>query len=64
MRILVHGDKSDVITFTCTNCGCIFQANRSEFDSYTSASAKNIYVCFCPECKKYVESTNWGWFKI
>ena len=51
MRILVHGDKSNVITFTCTNCGCIFQANRSEFDSYTSASAKTFTFALAQNVK-------------
>lgn len=61
MRILVHGDKSNVMTFTCANCGCIFQANRSEVDWYTSPSVKNVYYCSCPECKKDVALGDWGW---
>lgn len=60
MRILVHGDKNNVITFTCTNCGCVFQATLSELDLYTSPSAKHVYICCCPECKKYTAFADWG----
>lgn len=51
MRILVHGIKRKCVTFTCRNCGCIYQENTEStlFDIGTF-NAPALYRCDCPEC--------------
>lgn len=51
MRILVHGDKRRCVTFTCRNCGCIYQENTENvmFD-IGSFNSPPFYRCNCPEC--------------
>jgi hypothetical protein len=56
MNILKHGYKeTGTITFDCINCGCMFEANKGEYEHYHSSMSVNqsgdIFVSTCPECK-------------
>lgn len=46
MKILKHGDMM-LRKFTCKFCGCVFVADRSEYQ--IAASLDNFYVR-CPDC--------------
>lgn len=52
MKIIKHGKqpkKPKPISFTCSVCGCEFEAEESE---YTRDGEKKIFHCECPECGK------------
>lgn len=44
MEIIKEG-KIDTKIFTCSDCGCVFSANKREY--YESAS---FFGCYCPQC--------------
>ena len=51
MRILVHGIKRRCVTFTCRNCGCIYQENtESTMFNIGTFNYTAAYKCDCPEC--------------
>lgn len=51
MRILVHGIKRKCVTFTCRNCGCIYQENtESTMFNIGTFNYPATYKCDCPEC--------------
>ena len=45
MKILKHGDLQPR-KFTCPECGCIFVANRTEYEVRNSIT----YLTVCPDC--------------
>lgn len=55
MEIIKKGDLKDTIKFECSQCGCIFKAERSEW-FYTPSRGEGTYMSFCPYCGNKV----WG----
>ena len=60
MKIIKKG-KLPIIRFTCEKCGCVFEANESEYDSINLPLCKNGRIKFvdmvnivCPFCKKMI----------
>lgn len=50
MKIIKHGVQKEDITkrmFSCDSCGCLFNANRSE---YKLEEKRVCATCKCPEC--------------
>ena len=59
MKIITKGDvrkARKVIRFECKRCGCVFEADSTEFDKEFIASNEWYYHCKCPTCKKGVRS--------
>lgn len=56
MKIIKNGQyKRDTVEFECSNCGCIFKADATEYvpASQTEMIHDNIIAsCTCPWCKK------------
>lgn len=57
MTIIVEGDlerlKQDKV-FTCRYCGCIFEADNTEYSVETSLYNDTYYSCTCPTCENKV----------
>lgn len=60
MKILREGTiPLKLITFTCRNCGCIFEADKTEYTGITNhmeelESNGSGYKCICPTCSNVV----------
>lgn len=54
MEILKHGNLEktrDQLVFKCTNCKCLFRADRSEYQfQYVQRENLAWYEIKCPEC--------------
>lgn len=58
MKILQNGDPSMLLKqkrFLCKNCGCLFEANNSEYN--TGTQIEPDCWCKCPVCGRSV--TEW-----
>lgn len=52
MRIIKEGDpakKPKPITFTCENCGCVFEEEDVDYELFPQSSTH--YLSVCPNCK-------------
>jgi rubredoxin len=49
---------SNIIRFNCENCGCIFEADKGEYQTSTQMEVMHDglapYKCQCPRCKRIV----------
>lgn len=61
MLILKGGDLDKInqtITFECDNCGCMFKADKNEYELVSNSmeyiDTRARYKCICPFCKKKV----------
>lgn len=61
MLILKGGDLDKInqtITFECDNCGCVFKADKNEYEHVSNQrewlETGASYKCACPFCKKKV----------
>ena len=57
MEIIKKGDIGQVIEskmFECKRCGCVFKAERSEYESKMDCRNDMYYLCDCPTCGKTV----------
>ena len=59
MKILTYGKvKPKPIIFNCEKCGCIFEADYSEYEVSTLMEVMHdglgAYKCECPCCKNIV----------
>lgn len=53
MKIIKKGDLTRVDTtrhFNCKHCGCLFEANRSEYKTQSDFRNGHFYVHQCPTC--------------
>lgn len=56
MEIIKQGDcnkAKGIVKFECTQCGCIFKAERGEWfyaPSMAQQRGETTYMCFCPCC--------------
>lgn len=53
MKIIKEGTQAQidkVKRFECDKCGCIFEADKTEYES-TSQYNETHYHCTCPFCK-------------
>ena len=56
MKIIKEGDLKflqKVKTFTCHNCGCIFEANKNEYKMGMQYN-EEYYYCICQFCNATV----------
>lgn len=60
MEIIREGDmalyefrKKRTLQFTCTHCGCVFNADQNE---YHDSQYDGVY-CYCPCCKELTYPT-------
>ena len=60
MKIIKRG-KLQTIRFTCEKCGCVFEADESEYDNISLPTCKNGGIKFtdmvsvvCPFCKNTI----------
>lgn len=60
MKIIKKG-KHQTIRFTCEKCGCVFEADESEYDGIRLAICENKSIRFtdmvnvvCPFCKNMI----------
>lgn len=51
MKIIKQGnyDPNRTKRFECKNCGCIFEADKSEYKDYFQYNQTDYY-CECPTC--------------
>ena len=57
MGIIKKGDIGQVIEskmFECKRCGCVFKAERGEYESKMDCRNDMYYLCDCPTCGKTV----------
>jgi hypothetical protein len=57
MEIIKKGNIEQVIEtkmFECKRCGCVFKAERSEYESKMDCRNDMYYLCDCPTCGKTV----------
>lgn len=61
MKIIKQGKSKEELEailnatkrFKCTTCGCVFEANKYEYEHSSSCRNEDIYYfCKCPNCKK------------
>ena len=54
MEIITYGnlEKQTVKRFQCTYCGCIFEADKNEYNCISIPLNGNVYSCNCPCCLK------------
>ena len=56
MKIIKDGDlerTKKVKRFECTNCGCVFEASKSEY-KVEFEDNETYFRCKCPTCKNTV----------
>jgi hypothetical protein len=62
MKIIKEGDIEHLkLTkrFLCRGCGCVFDADKWEYSSYSSYN-EVYFVCPCPTCgRKSLETNVW-----
>ena len=61
MRIIKHG-AINLKTFECSKCGCIFEADITEYKYHRECiypDYVDIYTCECPDCNNIVEKQLW-----
>ena len=54
MKIIKEGNKrqlNKIKRFECTSCGCIFEADKTEYRSGNQYN-ESYYYCECPFCKR------------
>ncbi len=55
MEILKDGKIPDTRKdFRCSDCGCVFRAEKGEWKAHTGEYQSVDYVCTCPCCGKTV----------
>ena len=57
MEIIKQGNIEQVIEskmFECKRCGCVFKAERGEYESKQDCHNEMYYLCECPTCGKTV----------
>ena len=57
MKIIKAGDIRRIDNtrkFTCKRCGCVFEADRSEYHTQSDFRNGHFYVCMCPTCGRDV----------
>lgn len=52
MKILVDGNLKKVKIFRCNTCGCVFEADNSEYKYSRAQYNQSYYECKCPCCGK------------
>lgn len=53
MKIIKQGDLSRLrhpMLFTCSKCGCEFEADDSEYEHRDHGPLGEEYMCICPCC--------------
>jgi transcription elongation factor Elf1 len=53
MRIIKRGNIGNTQKFTCAACGCIFEAERSEWELQVILDVRekrNVAIAHCPDC--------------
>lgn len=57
MKIIQHGTpKVTTKIFECSDCGCVFEAEKDEY-TYGVQYNEEYYYCKCPECGKQANET-------
>lgn len=55
-KIIKHGEiPSTVRRFKCLHCGCIFEADRDEYESHFDRN-EEFWSSSCPECNHVANS--------
>ena len=54
MKIIVPGKDLDTKVFTCTSCGCVFEATKGEYHLTHGDYYETFNVCNCPNCNALV----------
>lgn len=59
MKIIREGDRGaayrkehNIVRFLCDKCGCIWEAEETEYHTVCNAYYKVYAVCNCPTCGK------------
>lgn len=53
MEIIQKGNIKAIeenIQFECEKCGCIFKADKYEYETILNCNNDLIYLCDCPTC--------------
>lgn len=68
MKIIKEGNKELAITkrakpveFSCSLCGCIWQANKDEYENESNQYDGEIFYCDCPTCGEKIYSSKRIW---
>ena len=58
MKIIKNGvipNKDETKRFVCSECGCVFEANKGEYKKVLyCGQILEGYSCDCPNCGEYV----------
>jgi hypothetical protein len=57
MEIITPGNTQIILKpkrFICSNCGCVFIADCTEYEYAGMQYNQPYYKCLCPTCCKYV----------
>ena len=60
MEIIQKGNINAIkgnIQFECERCGCIFKADKDEYETMLDCHNELIYLCNCPTCGFVVYET-------
>lgn len=55
IKIIKPGKKPDTTErFECSNCGCVFDADRGDYEKGYSMGIGSYLRIYCPVCKRTV----------
>lgn len=62
MKIIKNGvipNKDETKRFVCSECGCVFKANKGEYKKclYWGQVLLSGFTCKCPTCGEYVRES-------
>ena len=52
MKIIKQGNYNPIKRFECDKCGCVFEAEKGEYQFLPFK--ENEYLCKCPTCENFV----------
>lgn len=64
MKIIKEGNKeiamakrAKLVEFSCPLCGCVWQANKDEYEDGSNQYDGAIFYCDCPTCGENIYSS-------
>lgn len=55
IKIIKPGRQGEIKRFTCSRCGCVFEADRDDYEKRRDDFRMEIYVlAACPSCGHFV----------
>lgn len=54
IKIIKPGKKPETFRFECPDCGCVFEADRGDYEKGYSMGIGSYLRIYCPVCKRAV----------